>query len=280
MAVRSACCRGQWTDDTSMALCLAQSLVRRRGFDARDQMVRYVNWWRWGYLSATGECFDIGNTVRAALQRFEVSGEPNAGSMSPDTAGNGSLMRLAPVVLRYFPDRAAVLEYSALSSLTTHGAPEAVECCRLLALVLFGCLRGRGRDEVLSHSTAEFACPAVRELAAGAYQGKPVSAIRGSGYAVHSLEAALWCFAITDDVRSAVLAAANLGEDADTTAAIVGQIAGAFYGADGIPGEWLATLHMREEIAACAEALFVDASGGVGDAARDALGPDVLRGVG
>ena len=85
---------GQWTDDTSMALCLAESLIECGGFDARDQMERYVRWWREGHLSSTGKCFDIGNTTRAALSRFEKTGDPFAGSTEPNVAGNGSLMRL------------------------------------------------------------------------------------------------------------------------------------------------------------------------------------------
>src|SRR5574337_1213144 len=92
---------GQWTDDTSMALCLATSLIERRGFDPIDQLERYVRWWREGYLSSTGDCFDIGNTVRQALTRFLQTREPCPGSTDPHTAGNGSIMRLAPVVL-YF----------------------------------------------------------------------------------------------------------------------------------------------------------------------------------
>ena len=90
---------GQWTDDTSMALCLAESLLRKGGFDAKDQMGRYLNWWKWGYLSATGDCFDIGMTVREALAIYEQNGDPFAGSTHPYSAGNGSMMRLAPVVL-------------------------------------------------------------------------------------------------------------------------------------------------------------------------------------
>ena len=90
---------GQWTDDTSMALCLASSLTERGGFDARDQMERYVRWWREGYWSSTGRCFDIGNTTSAALSRFQKTGDPFAGSTDPHAAGNGSLMRLAPVPL-------------------------------------------------------------------------------------------------------------------------------------------------------------------------------------
>ena len=103
---------GQWTDDTSMAWCLAESLIACRGFDARDQMARYVNWWRWGYLSSTGECFDIGRTCAEALARFEQDGEPFAGSDDPHSAGNGSLMRLAPAVLAAYPDLARVRQWA------------------------------------------------------------------------------------------------------------------------------------------------------------------------
>ena len=88
---------GQWTDDTSMALCLAASLIECRGFDARDQMERYVRWWREGYMSSTGHCFDIGNTTAEALGIFQRTRDPFAGSTDLDKAGNGSLMRPAPV---------------------------------------------------------------------------------------------------------------------------------------------------------------------------------------
>jgi len=95
---------GQWTDDTSLALCLAESLVEGDGFDPQDQLRRYVRWYRHGYLSSTGECFDIGHTTREALHRFERTGEPFCGPTASHTAGNGSLMRLAPVPLCFAAD--------------------------------------------------------------------------------------------------------------------------------------------------------------------------------
>jgi ADP-ribosyl-[dinitrogen reductase] hydrolase len=95
---------GQWTDDTSMALCLAASLIERRGFDPDDQMQRYVYWWREGYLSSTGACFDIGNTTADALRRYQQTGDPMAGSTDPYSAGNGCLMRLAPIPMAYCAD--------------------------------------------------------------------------------------------------------------------------------------------------------------------------------
>ena len=247
---------GQWTDDTSMALCLADSLLACGGFDALDQMRRYHAWWRQGLRSSTGACFDIGRTVAAALARFERDGNPFAGSTDPLSAGNGSLMRLAPVVLRWFPDAAAIDRHAADSSRTTHAAAEAVEACRLFAHRLRRALHGDAREAVLDAADLDLAEPKLRALAAGSWKDKPREAIRGSGYAVESLEAALWCFAHTTSFEDAVLAAANLGDDADTTAAITGQLAGAHYGASSIPPAWLATLHECAAIEALADALF------------------------
>src|SRR5919202_2662049 len=112
---------GPWTDDTSMALCLAESLVERRSFDPVDQLERYVRWLRHGHLSSTGTCFDVGGTVLAALERFEATHEPFCGSTSPYSAGNGSLMRLAPVPLCFAGDARRAMELAGESSRTTHG---------------------------------------------------------------------------------------------------------------------------------------------------------------
>ena len=250
---------GEWTDDTSMALCLGESLLACAGFDARDQAERYCRWWREGHWSSNGRCFDIGNTVSGALARFLETGEPFAGSAHPNSAGNGSIMRLAPVVLYYAPDRDAALHHAAESSRTTHGADEAIDGCRLLAAVLLAALDGASRDDVLDAGRARAQerplAPKIAALAEGAWRGKPESAIRGTGYVVESLEAALWCFAETTTYRDAILRAANLGDDADTTAAVCGQIAGAFYGESGIPAAWREQLARRDEIEVMADAL-------------------------
>lgn len=239
---------GKWTDDTSMALCLAESLLTKGGSDPADQMTRYLNWWRWGYLSSTGDCFDIGMTVRAALQRFELSKHPFEGSTDASTAGNGGLMRLAPVVIFYFPDFQLIQQFALDSTRTTHAAPEALDCTRLLAHVTAGALAGLPKNELLRAEGLDIASPNVSALAAGSYLSKADHEIAGTGYSVASLEAALWCFHHTSSFQEAVLRAANLGDDADTTAAIVGQIAGAHYGVNGIPQSWRDRLHMGQEI--------------------------------
>jgi len=248
---------GQWTDDTSMALCLAESLLRHGAFNARDQMGRYLNWWRHGYLSSTGECFDIGNATREALEEYCRTQDPFAGSTRSDRAGNGSLMRLAPVAMFFHGETDGLIHYAGESSRTTHGATEAVESCRLFAQMLSAALAGESRDEILFGARNGLSAPNVMAIARGEYAQKPQSMIVGSGYCIASLEAALWCFHGTDSFPAAVLAAANLGDDADTTAAITGQIAGAFYGVEGIPAAWRSRLAMGEEIDAAARGLFV-----------------------
>lgn len=255
---------GQWTDDTSMALCLAESLVECRGFDARDQMERYVRWWREGYLSSTGRCFDIGNTVQAALTAYQASGEPFSGSTSPRSAGNGSLMRLAPVALAYRrrPDDAVATAIA--SSRTTHGALECLDACRVWTGLLLAALQGwSSRDLCTAHwrelpglSSGPELAPAIETVMAGSYRHRQPPEIRGTGYVVQSLEAALWAFFHGGDFRTGALLAANLGDDADTTAAIFGQLAGACYGEAGIPETWRQRITQADFITRLADALL------------------------
>ena len=248
---------GQWTDDTSMALCLAESLLERGGFDAADQMQRYWDWYEHGYMSSTGTCFDIGMTVRQALERYKTSGDPFSGSTDPMSAGNGCLMRLAPVPMFYASEPERALHFCAESSRTTHGAPECLEASRLFGHMLLQALSGKGKNEILLEGTPKVESAALRAIAEGAYQRKTANDIRGSGYVVESLEAALWCFWNTETYEGAVLLATNLGDDADTTAAICGQVAGAYYGLSGLPTHWLEKLTMREELNEFADQLFV-----------------------
>ena len=270
---------GQWTDDTSMALCLAVSLVEQAGFDPADQMRRYVRWYRDGYLSSNGVCFDIGSTVSAALRRYEQSGEPYSGATDPYSAGNGSIMRLAPLPLAFAATPARAITLAAQSSRTTHGAPAALDGCRYLAALILGALSGAAKHELLAPNfspvpdlwSAEPLVAEIAQVAAGSFKEKlPPAAhrsrfslsgtgraeIRGTGYVVESLEAALWAFFMSQSFADGCLLAANLGDDADTTAAVYGQLAGAYYGEGGIPPAWLAKLTMRAEITELADQLL------------------------
>ena len=260
---------GQWTDDTSMALCLAVSLIERGGSDAADQMQRYVRWWHEGYLSSrSGPAFDIGNTVADALSNFEDTGEPYSGSTDPYSAGNGSLMRLAPAPMWFASDPAEAIERSAESSRTTHGAEEAVDACRYFGGLLVGALRGADKETLLS---ARY-CPVeglwersplaekIATIADGSFKRREPPDIRATGYVVDSLEAALWAFHRSQSYRDGALLAVNLGDDADTVGAIYGQIAGAHYGVGAIPAEWRERLTMAAEIASMADSLYAQQS--------------------
>jgi ADP-ribosylglycohydrolase len=252
---------GEWTDDTSMALCLAESLLELGRFDPVDQLQRFVRWWKEGHLSSTGRCFDIGGQTRTALGDFVRTGNPHYGPTGPMNAGNGSLMRLAPVPMAFWREPQRAIELAAESSRTTHGNVECVDACRFFAAVLVGAIEGRAKTDLLTANfsplpglwDAELLASKVASVAAGSYHAKQPPAIRGTGYVVDCLEAALWAFATTDDFASAVLAAANLGDDADTTAAVCGQIAGAYYGASAIPDRWRSKLAKRELIESLAE---------------------------
>jgi len=247
---------GEWTDDTSMALCLAESLIVCNGFDATDQMLRYVRWLDDGYWSSNGRCFDIGRTTHDALSNFKRTGNPFSGSTHPQSAGNGCIMRLAPVPMFFYPDRLAVIEMSGASSRTTHGAPECIEASRLFGAMLYMAFDGASKEDILvAHGIQYLNSPGLRAISKGEYRFKDESEIFGVGYVVPSLEAALWCFYRTDNFRDAILMATNLGKDSDTTAAICGQIAGAFYGEVGIPEKWRKQLAMCDEICLLADQL-------------------------
>lgn len=251
---------GEWTDDTSMALCLAESLIECRGFDAHDQMTRYVRWMDDGYYSVKGQCFDIGGNTSFALHNFKATGDPFAGDA--DSAGNGSLMRLAPVPMYFRRDPAQAIEMAGESSRTTHPAPQAVDACRYFAGLLVGAMQGVAKEMLLSpfyHQAGQWQPagmhPEVAEIAGGSFARKQPPAIRGRGYVVPALEAALWAFANSTSFAEGCLLAANLGDDADTTAAIYGQLAGAYYGESGIPAAWREKLAMRERISELADGL-------------------------
>ncbi len=259
---------GEWTDDTSMALCLADSLIEKADFDPIDQLERYVRWYRTGYLSSNGYCFDIGNTIRDALLRFEQTWEAFPGSKDPQAAGSGSLMRLAPVPMFYARQPQLALEKCGDSSRTTHACTQAVDACRYYGMLILGALNGWSKEELLS-TPAEWVSadegvrealtslePAISEVSNGSFKKKQPPDIQGSGYGVRGMEAALWAFYHSASYREGALRAANLGDDADTTAAIYGQLAGAYYGEDGIPVEWRSKLVMANTITDYANKLW------------------------
>lgn len=241
---------GQWTDDTSMALCLAHSLYETNSFNADHQMTLYVEWWRNGFLSSNGRCFDIGMTVRQALAAYESSGNAFSGSADEYSAGNGSLMRLCPVVLFFASKPAKAIEMAGVSSKTTHANIECIDACRYFAALILGCLEGKTKDEILqpSYSPVENLwvhdplTKKVRDIANGSYKNKSRDEIKSSGYVINSLEAALWAFYHSSSFEEGLVKAVNLAGDADTIGAIYGQLAGAYYGEMAIPFKYIKPL--------------------------------------
>jgi ADP-ribosyl-[dinitrogen reductase] hydrolase len=258
---------GEWTDDTSMALALADSIAER-GWDLHHQAERYLAWWKTGAYSVTGQAFDIGVTTAASLRRFEATRDATtSGDSSPLASGNGSIMRLAPVSVAFmhlFPNRNdQLLSRLAESSMTTHASPQCVSACAYMGVVICGLLHGLRRAEVLApefvrtHLRTHHLHPEIEEVAHGSYLRRPPT---GSGYVVRSLEAALWAFHDAVDFREAVLRAVNLGDDADTTGAVCGQLAGAYFGESGIPQEWRDRLGGRAIIGPILTRLLLRAS--------------------
>lgn len=257
---------GQWTDDTSMALCLAESLILRKKFDAADQMRRYCMWMNDGYLSPLGWCFDIGRTTANALKSFEMTGEPYSGSDARSSQANGSMMRLAPVPMFFCSSPEQALQMCAESSRTTHAHIVCRDACRYLGALIIGALTGVSKEDLLlpeppvvpkEYWQANPLAEDIARVANGSYRlPKDSDQIAGTGYAPRSLEAALWAFYNSSTFEEGALLAVNLGDDADTTGAIYGQLAGAFYGLSGIPEGWREKISMSEKILDFADRLF------------------------
>lgn len=239
---------GEWTDDTSMALCIAQSLIHCGKFDAENIMNRFCNWSNHGYMSSNGRCFDIGNTVADALIKFERTGEPFAGATHYRSAGNGCIMRIAPIPIFYRNNVDQALHFASESSRTTHGAAECVDSSKLFVSMILSAFESQNKLEILTNNKYEPFESKVKEIHSASFLEESYEDLNADGYVIRSLTAALWCFYHSNSFEEAILKSANLGSDADTTAAICGQLAGAYYGLSGIPNHWLEKLVMRDEI--------------------------------
>ncbi len=255
---------GYWTDDTSLALCMAESLIEKQRFDAVDQLNRYVRWYQEGHLSSTGAMFDIGTVTKRSLEKFLEVHTPYCGPTDPDTAGNGSLMRLCPVPMYFANNAAKALVLCGNSSRTTHAAPASVDACRYFGALLFGAFQEVDKEKLLSDHYCPKAgywkqhplMPDIDAIASGSYKGMEPPEVKSSGYVVDTLTAVLWAFNTTDNFKDGMLKAVNLGNDADTVGSVYGQLAGAYYGESAIPSEWLETLAHREMIEGYCDKLF------------------------
>lgn len=238
---------GYWTDDTSMAVCLAESLLHDPNLDADDLLVRFCDWYNYGTNSSTGRCFDIGNTTVRALEQFmrKRTLENNPESYC---AGNGSIMRLAPASILYYNDSDKAASIAELQGKTTHASPVATAACSVLSKILTTCYTATDKTEILDIEIDASIPAEISKALDKNIANKKETEIRSTGYSAHTLEAAVWCFLTTDNFRDAVLKATNLGDDTDTVAAVTGQIAGAFYGESEIPNEWIRKLYEYDRI--------------------------------
>ncbi|MCU5771747.1 ADP-ribosylglycohydrolase family protein [Erwiniaceae bacterium BAC15a-03b] len=246
---------GEWTDDTTMALCLAETYLHKGRLDLTDFRNRMVNWYRHGVNSVNGICFDIGNATRYALEEYLKHGESWFGNTGPDTAGNAAIIRLAPSAIFQRHSLLHTLHDAEQQGRATHGAVESVDCSRLLGLVLHPLLNGADKNQAFSPTLCLFNARTAL-INAGEYKQKTREQIRSSGYVIDTLEAAMWSVWHTDNFRDAILLAANLADDADSVAATAGQIAGALYGYSAIPQQWRDKLVDETRIADMAAELF------------------------
>ena len=254
---------GEWTDDTAMLLCLADSLLHMRKVDVADLMRRFVSWWSTGYNSCTGFSVGLGGNIRAAIMAFnERDPDRLLGGRNPyKDAGNGSLMRLAPVPV-YFADSLVNADAAArLQTATTHNTPEALDASSLMCHVIWHGINGYSKADIfntLHQCSVSHSCiQDIKDLANLAWRTKTQDQIRSlPGRALWSLEAALWSIYTTDSFEEAVVKAVSLGGDADTIGSITGQMAGAIYGLESVPDRWIHGICHSYKIIARAHALY------------------------
>jgi ADP-ribosyl-[dinitrogen reductase] hydrolase len=255
--------RGAWTDDTAMALTLAESLLASDGFDAHDQVARYTRWQREGHNTATGQCVGISANVARALSVAQYKRQPYAGSHDPEQREKDPLSRVAPVVMYFFADAAAAIAQSAEAARITAQAPAVLDCVRLFAAMIHQALSGREKPDILQPPLAMWTSantrPEVLALHAGSYQRKAALDITGGGHVVQALEAAMWAFSSAANFREGALLAANLGRDSDVVCAVYGQLAGAHFGVSAIPGIWRNSLMKHELVTETADQLLARA---------------------
>ena len=255
--------RGAWGDETAMALCLADSLLEAPGFDARDQVERYVRWQTQGYLSATGQCIGITAGVAKALGAARFRRQPFAGSHDPRQYEKDPLTRVAPSVMFFFASRGDAVRQASEAARTTCQAPSVLAATAFFAACLHGALSGVARSRMLQPSQSSWtAKPPARRMAAvasGDYAPRASLSEGGRSDAIDVLQAALLAFSSTHNFRDGALIAVNLGGDSDAIAAIYGQLAGAHYGLNAIPLAWREALLRRELLDNYADRLLTQA---------------------
>jgi ADP-ribosylglycohydrolase len=252
---------GGWTDDTAMALVLGESLLACRGFDARDQIDRYLRWRQEGYLTATDRCVGLRAGVAKALAAAQWRRQVFPGSHAPRQLDPEPLSRVAPAVLFAFPALDTAVRLAGDAARITCQAPVVVDACRAFAAMIHVALQGGPKDEVLSPTLSgqlEGAPirPRMRSLLRRRYRSKQPGQMRSGSTTLQVLEAALWAFDRTSTFAEGALLAVNLGGNSDVVGAVYGQLAGAYYSIAGIPEAWRCELSRLGLIESLADELF------------------------
>jgi ADP-ribosyl-[dinitrogen reductase] hydrolase len=247
---------GAWTDDTAMALCLGESLRFDPAVNAQDLLERFCRWASDGENTSTGVCVGIGQNTLRVLGNFHRTGALAAPETSQKSDGNGAAMRLAPVAVRHWNNPKLARRAAVLQSRVTHYSEISAACCEALSDALAKLIGGADWQDGIRPEPNLWWPQEVRMLWDMDWSRRERDSIRSSGYVVHTVEAALWAVDTTSNFRDAVLKAVNLGDDADSVGAVAGQLAGARFGADAIPEEWLSQLIHRPKIQFLASNLF------------------------
>ena len=221
---------GAWTDDTAMALALATSLIECKGFEGVDVLQKFSNWLGHGHFTSTGTAVGVGQNTLRTLGDYRRKGMLKAEPFGKKNDGNGSLMRLCPVPCFYGADPKQAVAISDEQSRTTHASDIAAEACQFLSLLLSSLLQGQNYQQAKQATLeSEWSYPLLSAVD-HSFSGYSDAGISSGGYVLDTLQAALWAVENGQNFREIVLLAANLGDDADTTAAVAGQIAGAMHG--------------------------------------------------
>jgi ADP-ribosyl-[dinitrogen reductase] hydrolase len=240
---------GEWTDDTALAICLAESLLARGRLDERDALERFLRWYRAGENGCGGRTIGISERTRRTLEDFERSRDLAAAARVGND-GNGCIMRLAPIAIFHRADAEMARDAAARQARLTHTADTAIAATQGLVTLLLVALEGGDRDAVLAR--------ALREHGSD-FRSLPRDAVSAAPRAHDTLEAALWCISRADDFEAILIEAVNLGGDADTIGAVAGQLAGAIFGASAIPARWRSGLYSAEQIGTLATRLHRNA---------------------
>ena len=259
---------GTWSDDSSLAFCLAESLCS--GFDLNDIAKNFVRWYSADLWTPHGEVFDIGIATRSAILNIAKGHQPDlCGGFEEKDNGNGSLMRILPLVFYLQKEKDIEIIYQKVKQVSsiTHAHFRSVFSCFIYVVYCLEILKGKEKFEAYREMQRillkfledkkynEFEIQLFDRILKNDISTYPEINIHSSGYVLDSLQASFWCFLNFETYEETVLKAVNLGEDTDTTGAIAGGLAGIYYGIENIPKKWIEKLVKSNEIKDLAERL-------------------------